>query len=214
MPIKVVLVDDHAVVRDGLAMLLELQQDMRVCGSFGDAAQAVGFCADLQPDVVVLDVSLPGLDGIEAARRIHELCADTRILMVSMHSGTEYVAQALNAGADGYVVKESAGAELVEAVRAVDSGKRFLSRKISRRGLEESLRQTVPADPLERLTARERQVLKLVVEGHSSNDIAAALGLSSRSVDTYRSRLMAKLELEDLASLVKFAVRRGVTSLG
>jgi DNA-binding NarL/FixJ family response regulator len=212
--IKVVLVDDHAVVRDGLSMLLELQQDIQVCGSFGDAAQAVAFCAGLQPDVAVLDVSLPGLGGIDAARRIHELCADTKILMVSMHSGTEYVAQALNAGADGYIVKESAGAELVEAVRTVDAGKRFLSRKISRSGLEQSLRHTAPADPLERLTARERQVLKLVVEGHSSNDIAAALGLSSRSVDTYRSRLMAKLELDDLASLVKFAVRRGVTSLG
>jgi DNA-binding NarL/FixJ family response regulator len=99
-------------------------------------------------------------------------------------------------------------------VRTVDAGKRFLSRKISRRGLEDSLRQTAPADPLDRLTARERQVLKLVVEGHSSNDIAAALGLSSRSVDTYRSRLMAKLALDDLASLVKFAVRRGLTSLG
>lgn len=213
MPISIALVDDHAIVRDGLAMLLELQPDLRVVASFGDAASAVRFCAEQRPDVVVLDVGMPGLSGIDAARHIHESAADTRILMLSMHSGSEYVAQALSAGADGYVLKESAGAEMVEAVRAVNAGARFLSRKISWPSVQECLRVSAPNQPLDRLTPRERQVLKLVVDGHSSNDVAAQLGLSSRSVDTYRSRLMSKLGVADLASLVKFAVRHGVTSV-
>ena len=212
MPINLVLVDDHAVVRDGLRVLLELEPDLHVVAAFGDAAEAVRNCVATHPDVVVLDVALPGLGGIEAARQIHDLCADTRILMLSMHAGSEYVHQALRAGATGYVLKESAGAEVVEAVRTVHAGQRFLSRKISPQALDEYSRQRSVNDPLGRLSARERQVLKLVVEGSTSNEIAALLGLSPKSVDTYRSRLMLKLEVEDLTGLVKFAVRHGITS--
>ncbi|MGQ0656065.1 MAG: response regulator [Betaproteobacteria bacterium] len=213
MVISVVLVDDHAVVRDGLRALLELQVDIAVVGSFGEADQAVRFCGAAHADVVVLDIALPGASGIDAVKQVQDACVDAKVLMLSMHSGSEYVARALRAGANGYVVKESAGDEMVLAVRTVHAGERFLSRKISLEELAEAMRRGVPEDPLERLTLRERQVLKLVVEGHSSNEIAAQLRLSSRSVDTYRSRMMSKLHVEDLATLVKFAVRRGITSI-
>lgn len=213
MPISVVLVDDHAVVRDGLQSLLDAQADMRVIGSFANAVEAVQFASEAHPDVVVLDVALPGLSGIEAARQIHDLCADSKILMLSMHSSAEYVDQALRAGADGYVLKEAAGAEVVEAVRIVHTGARFLSRKISPQAFEEYVRQQGADQPLDRLSPREREVLKLVVEGHTSNEIAGVLGLSPKSVDTYRSRLMLKLGVDDLPSLVKFAIRNGITTV-
>lgn len=213
MPISVVLVDDHAVVRDGLRALLELQTDIAVVGSFGEAEQAVHFCSGAHTDVVVLDIALAGQNGIDAVKQVQDACVEAKVLMLSMHSGLEYVARALRAGANGYVVKESAGDEMVLAVRTVYAGERFLSRKISLEQLAHAMQGGGPEDPLERLSIRERQVLKLVVEGHSSNEIAAQLGLSSRSVDTYRSRMMSKLHVEDLASLVKFAVRHGITSV-
>lgn len=213
MAISVMLVDDHAVVRDGLRALLEQEPDIRVVAAFGDAAEGVRFACESHPDVAVLDVQLPGLGGIEAARQIHDLCADGRILMLSMHSSPEYVDQALRAGADGYVLKESAGGEVVEAVRALHAGGRFLSRKISPQEIEEYARQHGPRDPLERLSPRERQVLKLVVEGRTGNEIAAQLGVSAKSVETYRSRLMLKLRIGDLPGLVKFAIKSGITSL-
>ena len=213
MTIDVLLLDDHAVVRDGLQALLATQQDIRVVGSFGDAGQAVAYAAEAPPDVAVLDIAMPGVDGIEAARRIHDLCPDTHILMLSMHASPEHVYQALRAGASGYVLKESAGGEVVAAVRAVHAGLRYLSGKLSPHALDDYIRERGTDHPLERLSRRELQVLKLIVEGNTSNDVAALLGLSPKSVDTYRSRMMQKLEIDDLASLVKFAIRHGVTSL-
>src|SRR5688572_5484544 len=213
MQISVLLLDDHAVVRDGLQALLATQADIRVVGSFGDSGSAVAFAAESPPDVAVLDIALPGLDGIEAARRIHDQCPDTQILMLSMHASPEHVYQALRAGASGYVLKESAGGEVVAAVRAVHGGQRFLSEKISPRALDDYIRERGPDHPLERLSRRELQVLKLIVEGHTSSQVGALLGLSPKSIDTYRSRIMRKLELADFASLMKFAIRHGVTSV-
>ena len=213
MAIEVLLLDDHAVVRDGLQALLAAQVDIRVVGSFGEAARAVAFAAQSPPDVAVLDIAMPGLDGLEAARRIHDLCPATHILMLSMHASPEHVYQAMRAGASGYLLKESAGAEVVSAVRCVHAGQRYLSEKISPRALEDYIRARGADHPLERLSRRELQVLKLIVEGHTSNEVGALLGLSPKSVDTYRSRMMAKLEVGELAGLVKFAIRHGVTSL-
>jgi len=213
MPISVLLLDDHAVVRDGLQALLAAQPDIRVVGSFGDSGRAISFATGSPPDVAVLDIAMPGLDGIEAARRIHDLCPVTQILMLSMHASPEHVYQALRAGASGYVLKESAGGEVVAAVRAVHAGQRYLSGKISPRALDDYIRERGPDHPLERLSRRELQVLKLIVQGSTSNEAGALLGLSPKSVDTYRSRMMAKLEIDDLASLVKFAIRHGVTSV-
>ena len=213
MPIEVLLLDDHAVVRDGLQALLAAQADIRVVGSFGDARSALSFAAQSAPDVAVLDIAMPGLDGIEAARRIHDLCPETHILMLSMHASPEHVYQALRAGATGYVLKESAGGEVVTAVRAVHAGRRYVSEKIPPRVLEDYFRERGPDHPLERLSRRELQVLKLTVEGHTSSEIGGLLGLSPKSIETYRSRMMSKLGIDDLATLVKFAIRHGVTSV-
>jgi DNA-binding NarL/FixJ family response regulator len=211
--ISIMLVDDHAVVRDGLAALLAAQADLRVAGSFAGAADALRFVAHSPPDVAVLDIALPGIDGIEVAKRLQDQCPETHVLMLSMHASPEFVYQALRAGALGYVLKDSAGEEVVAAVRAVYAGRRYLSEKISARALDDYMRERGPDHPLERLSPRERQVLKLIVEGHTSNEVAALLGVSSKSIDTYRSRLMAKLGIEDMPALVKFAIRHGMTSV-
>jgi DNA-binding NarL/FixJ family response regulator len=213
MPISVLLLDDHAVVRDGLKALLGAQGDIRVVASFGAAAEALHYAAEAPPDVAILDIALPGLNGIEVARRLHDSCPDTHMLMLSMHANPEYVYQAFCAGASGYVLKESAGAEVVAAVRAVHAGQQYLSGKIPPQALNDYTRERSGAQPLERLSGRELQILKMIVEGSTSNEVGALLGISPKSVDTYRSRMMRKLEIDDLATLVKFAIRHGVTSV-
>jgi|SRR5688572_13413527 len=206
--IRVMLGDDHALVREGVSRLLEEEPGLRVVASFADGDPAVRFAAREQPDVAILDVPLPGASGIDVARRLRAVAPRTRLLMLSMHESAEYVCQALWAGASGYVAKESAGDEVVAAVRAVHGGQRYLSYRIRLRALDQHLCE----DPLERLSAREMEVLKLVAEGNSSSEVAARLGISSKSIDTYRSRLMTKLDLQHLPALVKFCIRRGLTS--
>lgn len=213
MATSILLLDDHAVVRDGLQALLARQPDLEVTGSFASAVEALRFAAASPPDVALLDIALPGIDGIEAAKRLHDQCPETQIVMLSMHATPEFVYQALRAGASGYVLKESAGEEVVTAVRAVLAGRRYLSGKISASAVEDYSRQRGPEPLLERLSARERQVLRLIVEGHSSAEAAELLGVSPKSVDTYRSRLMAKLGIDDLPALVKLAIRHGMTSV-
>jgi len=206
--IRIVLIDDHALVRDGVGRLLEEEADMRVVGSFDDDAVAVRFAARAEPDVAILDIAMPRTSGIDVARRVRAVSPRTKLLMLSMHARAEYVQQALWAGANGYVLKESAGEEVVAAVRAVYAGKRYLSTKIRARAVDDRASE----DPLERLSPREMEVLKLVVEGNTSLEVASRLGVSPKSIDTYRSRLMTKLDLENLPALVKFAIRRGLTS--
>ena len=213
MPITVLLVDDHSVVRDGLSALLATQPDMSVVGSFAGCDEAVTFATAAPPDVAVVDVALQGADGIECAKRIHDACPETDILMLSMHGSAEYVYQALRVGATGYVLKESAGAELITAIRAVHSGKIYLSEKIPARDIASYFQGRGWNHPLERITTRERQVLILIVEGRTSNEVAELLNLSPKSVDTYRSRIMLKLGINDLPSLVKFAIRHGLTTV-
>ena len=206
--VRILLMDDHALVREGVARLLEESPGLRVVGSFDDDQLAVRFAARAEPDVAILDITMPRVSGIDVARRLRAVSPRTRLLFLSMHAAVEYVQQAFWAGAHGYVLKESAANELVAAVRAVHGGERYLSAT-----LPPSTREQLPGqDPLERLSAREMQVLKLVVEGNTSNQVATQLGLSPKSIDTYRSRLMAKLDVEHLPALVKFAIRRGLTS--
>lgn len=206
--IRIVLIDDHTLVREGVARLLQEAPDLRVIGSFGDDGTAIRFAEGAAPDVAMLDVALGRSSGIDAARRLLAVSPRTRILMLSMHARLEYVREALRAGAHGYVLKESAADEVVAAVRAVHAGKRYLSAKIPWRALEASEHE----DPLRRLSAREMEVLKLVVEGNTSLEVATRLGISPKSIDTYRSRLMTKLGVEHLPGLVKFAIRRGLTN--
>jgi DNA-binding NarL/FixJ family response regulator len=214
--ITVFLADDHAVVRDGLRALLEAQPDIRVVGDAADGREAVGQVARLGPDVAVIDIAMPELNGIEAAREIGEVCPSSQVIILSMHSTTEHIFRALQAGARGYLLKESAGIEVVNAVRAVYAGHRYLSQKISDRLIDDYVRQRQAAEaksPLARLSPREREVLQLVVEGKSSAEIADTLSLSVKTVETYRSRLMLKLGISDVPGLVKFAIQHGLTPL-
>ena len=216
MAIKVFVADDHAVVRDGLRSLLEAEGDISVVGEAADGHQTVRRVQELNPDVVIMDIAMPKLNGIEATQQIHKTCPFTRVIILSMHATAEHIFQALQAGAQGYLVKESAGREVVVGVRAVHSGARHLSRDISDKVIENYLhqRQTGPTkSPLERLSSREREVLQLVVEGKSSAEIANILYLSPKTIETHRSRLMQKLGIKDLPSLVKFAIHYGLTPL-
>jgi len=213
MSITVLLADDHAMVRDGLKLLLESQQDITVVALASNGREAVKLARKHTPDVVLLDIAMPEMNGIEAALKIRDALPRTRIIILSMHATSEHVFRALQAGADGYLVKESAGAEVVEAVRTVFGGGRYLSEKIATaaKGMNLSERGTAASkSPLESLSEREREVLQFVVEGRSSADIATAINLSPKTVETYRSRIMQKLDVHDVAGLVKFALQHGV----
>ncbi len=212
MTIAVFIADDHAILREGLANLLAAQPDLRVVGTAAEGREAVRQVAQLQPQVVILDIAMPQMNGIEAAREIRERAPHARVVMLSMHSSAEHMFHALEAGARAYVLKESAASEIVAAVRAVHAGRRYLSPKVAEM-MADLVERSAAESPLSRLSARERQVLQLVAEGNSSAQIAALLHLSPKSVDTYRSRVMQKLHLGDIASLVKFAIQHGLTSL-
>lgn len=212
MSIRVLLVDDHTVVRDGLRMLLEAQADLAVVGDVSDGRQAVAETRRLKPDVVVMDVEMPELNGIEAARLIGEAVPDTRVLILSSQAGPAHVHRALQAGVRGYLLKDAAGAELVSAVRALHAGRRYLSAEINEAVLA-GYGSNPAESPLDRLSGRERQILQLVVEGRTSAEAARELSLSVKTVETYRSRLMDKLGIRDLPALVKFAIEHGLTQL-
>jgi DNA-binding NarL/FixJ family response regulator len=198
-------------MREGLAALLA-GAGIDVIGAAEDGREALRLARELTPDVVVMDISMPDLNGIEAARQIRVRVPAVRIIMLSMHSNLEHVHQALAAGADGYVLKESAATEVVAAVRAVAAGRRYLSPAV-----ESAMAQAGGASvrgPLESLSSRERQVIQLVVEGKSSAEIAGIVHLSPKTVETYRSRLMKKLGVPNVTALVKFAVQHGLTPPG
>lgn len=216
MTITVFLADDHAVVRDGLQLLLEAEHDIKVIGGAADGWEAVHRVTDLHPDVVVMDIAMPNLNGVEATRQIRAACPSTRVIILSMYATNEHVFRALQAGARGYLLKESAGSDVIEAVRAVYGGQRYLSQKIADLVLDDYLSQREAAEaesPLARLSDREWEILQLVVEGQTSAEIAATLFLSPKTVETYRSRLMEKLGIYDLPGLVRFAIRHGLTTL-
>ena len=216
MTITVFLADDHAVFREGLQFLLEAQGDIKVIGDAANGREAVRKVAQLCPDVVIMDVAMSALNGVEATRQIRALCPQTQVVVLSMYYTTEHVFQALDAGASGYLPKESAGIEVVNAIRAVCAGHRYLGQEISDKVIDDYVRQRAASDtqtPLERLSPREREILQLVVEGRSSVEIAEELSLSPKTIETYRSRMMHKLGIRDLPSLVKFAIMNGLTSL-
>jgi DNA-binding NarL/FixJ family response regulator len=214
MSISVFLVDDHAVVRDGLKMLLEARTDIRVVGSVGDGRIALRRISELGPDIVIMDISMPGLDGIGATLQLQRSCPDAKIIILSVHSTSEHISRALRAGARGYLVKESAGDEVVDAVYVVQSGRYYFSRAIADKVLTNFLeRERGDSSPLDRLSAREREVLCLLAEGKTNQEIAGLLFISVKTVETYRCRMMQKLGIHDFASLVKFAIRHGLTGL-
>ncbi|HEX6298538.1 MAG TPA: response regulator transcription factor [Burkholderiales bacterium] len=210
--IKILIADDHGVVAEGLKHLIEAQADMRVVAIAADGREAVRLAREAQPDVVLMDLSMPELNGADAARAILERDPKCRVIVLSMYSDREYVRRALRAGAAGYVVKRSAAKEVVEAIRAVFGGGRYLSPRVADVVIDDYADDKA-ADPLSRLSAREREVLQLLAEGRTGAEIAQRLSLSQKTVETYRARLVEKLGIRDVAGLVRFAIQRGLVSL-
>jgi DNA-binding NarL/FixJ family response regulator len=213
MAIRVLIADDHGVVAEGLRYVVEAQPDMEVIACVQDGREAVSLSLESRPDIVLIDQAMPLLNGTEATHLILERSPGTRVIILSAYSDRAHVIGALQAGASGYVVKKSAAKEVVAAVRAVHDGRRYLSKEITDVVIDQVADKTVSINPLEVLSSRERQVLQMLAEGHTVADIAARLSLSPKSVETYRSRMMEKLEIRDLAGLVRFAIQHGITSI-
>ncbi|MDQ1473176.1 MAG: hypothetical protein QOJ99_4656 [Bryobacterales bacterium] len=205
--IRIILADDHAMVRKGFRLILSQEPDMEIIAEAGLGRDAVRLARELKPSIVVMDVAMPDLNGVEAARQIGEVCPGCPVLILSMHKDPVYVRESLRAGAKGYLLKESIDEDLLRAVRAVANGDGFLSPEISGPLLDE-YQQT--SDPFDTLTARERQVLQLLAEGKVAKEIATALDISVYTVDAHRGRIMKKLALRSLGELVKFAMRKGL----
>jgi DNA-binding NarL/FixJ family response regulator len=211
-PVTVFVADDHAIVRDGLVAHLSAQADLAVVGTASNGRDAVTGILAHGPRIAILDISMPELDGIEATRQIVAERPDVRVIILSMHGGAQHVFHALEAGVRGYLLKESAGSEIIEAIRVVQTGRRYLSPKVAEI-VAVNVGTRGGVSPLESLSRREREILKLVADGHSSAEIGAKLHLSPKTVDSYRSRMMQKLHLSDLVAVIKFAIQHGLTSL-
>ena len=212
MPITVFIADDHPVMCEGLTHLLQTQEGIRVIGMAADGLDAVRQVSRLYPNVVVADISMPEMNGIEATRKIRERSPETQVVILSMHSTPDHIFHAMEAGARGYILKENAGRAIIDAVRAVHAGRRYLCEKATDVLAEHVARRSGP-NPVDDLSQREREILQFVAEGCSSAEIAGKLSLSPKTVDTYRSRLMAKLGIHDIAGLVKFSILHGLTTL-
>lgn len=215
MPVTIVLADDHPVVRVGIRNLLETEPGFEVIGEVADALQVIPSVEALKPDVLVLDLIMPGLSGLEITRRLSQSHPQTRIVVLSMHSNEAYVIEALRNGASGYVLKGSEAGELVQAIREVLACGRYLSPPLSERAIEMYIEKAAgaPLDPYETLSKRERDVLHLAAEGHTSTEIASRLFISARTVESHRFNLMRKLGLRTQTDLVRYALRRGILPL-
>jgi len=213
--IRILLADDHSVMRTGLRLVLERQPDFRVVGEASDGREAVALVQQHKPDVVVMDIGMPNLNGIEAARQVTASLPEVSVVILSMHSDEAYVLRALKAGARAYLLKESAESDLIAAIRAVHNGKAFFSPAVSRMLVEDYIRQLQDReieDSYELLTTREREVLQLIAEGKSNKEIANMLNLSLYTVESHRGNLMEKLNLHTVPELILYAVRKGVIS--
>ncbi len=212
-PVRVLLADDHALVRAGIRALLQNLDGVTVVAETGNGAEVLEFARAHRPDVVLLDISMPGLGGLEVSAQLRDALPEVRVVMLSMHANEEYVLQALRAGAAGYMLKDSATAELELALKAVMQGETYLSPPISKQVVEGYV-QRVGAEQTasDNLTPRQRQVLQLIAEGHSTKEIAHRLNLSVKTVETHRAQLMERLQIREIAGLVKYAIRHGLVT--
>ncbi len=215
--IKVLLAEDHTIVRKGIRSLLDDDKDIEVVDEAEDGREAIEKAEKLQPDVVVMDITMPGLNGLEATRQIKKHFPEIKVLILSMHANEEYIFQTLRAGASGYLIKKAAPRDLILAIQAAKRGESFLSPSISRTVIEEYIKKAEKTNeeegPFERLTDREREVLQLIAEGYSNREIADKLYISTKTVETHRSHLMEKLNINNVADLTKYAIRKGLISL-
>ncbi|MER3458972.1 MAG: DNA-binding response regulator [Chloroflexota bacterium] len=211
--IRVILADDHTLVRKGLKALLAAYPHIEVVGEAADGREAVQLAEALRPHVVVMDINMPGLNGLEATDRIKRRCPEVNVLILSMHANEEYVLQVLRSGASGYLLKDSATEDLVAGIQAVTAGEAYLSPRISKTVIAEYVRRTeaeAQRRPHELLTPREREILQLIAEGRTSKEIASELHLSIKTVETHRANLMDKLNIHNRAGLIRYAIRAGI----
>ncbi len=210
---RVLLADDHKILRQGLRTLLEQEKDIQIVGEADNGRSSVKLTGELAPDVVIMDVAMPDLNGIDATRRITEAEPRTRVLALSMHSDGRYVKGMLQAGARGYILKDCAAEELTHAIRTVMAGQIYVSPGVTGTIVNDYVRQLTAADEPATLTRREREVLQLLAEGSSTANIAAGLHLSVKTIETHRKRIMDKLDLRSIAELTKYAIREGITTV-
>lgn len=211
----IVLADDHHIVRQGLRALLESDPHFRLVGEAGDGIEAVRLTERLKPDVLITDVMMPGLSGLEVTRQVTRSTPRTRVIILSMHTSDAYVLEAIKNGASGYVLKDSQASDLIQAVREVAAGRRYLSPPLSERALDlySKKLEDAPEDPYEMLTTREREVLQMVAEGRTCAEIADRLFISPRTAEGHRANLMRKLGLQNQTDLIRFAIKRGILPL-
>jgi two-component system response regulator NreC len=213
MKMRILLADDHTILRAGLKMMLNAQPDMEVVGEAQDGRQSIYEAQRLHPDIILMDITMPDMNGIEATRQIKKLLPEAKVLMLTMHENDEYVFQALRAGASGYLLKEAADTDLIRALHVVYSGQFYLSpiaQSVMVGDYLQRVRSGEEKDSYSSLTEREREILKLVAEGYTNNQIAERLVISPKTVDTHRTHVMDKLNLHSRAELVKYAMRRGL----
>lgn len=212
MAIRVMIVDDHKIIREGLRALIAGQADMEVCGEAADGRSAVDLAAALKPDVMVMDLSMPDMNGIEATERVLQENPRTRIVALSVHSDSRFVDGVLKSGATGYLLKDCAFEEVVRAIKAVTVGQVYLSPGVATRVVKSYVQQ-VNASSAPVLTAREREVLQMIAEGQSVRSIAATLSVSIKTVESHRQQIMRKLRINSVAGLTRYAIREGMTSV-
>lgn len=215
MPVTIIIADDHRLFRDGLRTLLDKQKNVRVVAETTNGAETVSAAAELKPDIVLMDISMPELNGIEATRRIVSRGAAIGIIMLSMHSDGRFVTESLKAGARGYLLKDCAFEEVLLAVKAVSEGTIYLSSRISESVIKDyvAIAKRVPGSAFSILSAREREVLQLLAEGRSTKETAARLNVSVKTIETHRKQIMDKLDIRSVAELTKYAIREGLTPL-
>ncbi len=211
--IKVLLVDDHAIMRDGIRALLSLHDDIEIVGEASEGNEAVEKTRELAPDVIVMDIAMPGMDGLEATRRITKQNPKAKVLVLTQYDNKEYILSAIKAGSAGYVPKRALGSELVSAIRAVYHGDSFLYPSAATALVEDYRQQAQTGDAYDQLTPREREILKLIAEGHTSREIANMLFISLKTVLGHRTRIMGKLDLHNRTELIRYAMRKGIVGI-
>ena len=215
MAISVFLADDHSILRDGLSALLKSHRNIQVVGTATNGHDAVRQVRELQPDIVLMDISMPMLNGVQATEKITEICPKTKVIILSMHDNPELIYRAMIAGAKGYLLKDTAGPEVIQAMRLVQQGGNYLSQKVAEKMTDNVVTRRLKRikKPLDQLSSREMETLQMVVDGKSSVEISKKLNLSKKTIETYRSRIMHKLGIHDVPGLVKYAIQQGLTSL-
>lgn len=214
--IKLLVADDHKIFRQGIKMLLEEESDLQVVGEASDGREAVKKATELKPDVILMDIAMANLNGLEATRQIKKQLPSAKVIMVTMHKNEEYVLQSFQAGASGFILKEGAVEELVSAIRSINSGKSFLSPSISKTLIDAYMRKMETGKtetPFDLLTDREREVLQLIAEGYTNREVAKSLFISVKTVEAHRAHIMQKLNIHDIAKLVKYAIQKGLVDL-